>query len=371
MVKKICGMLIVFMLCYLNFGKSVVFAEEDRECVELPSVVKEYVTNNEDKLLWATEQVLYYNEVEIEDESLYFANAYIIGDLDADIQDEIYYIPVAAGERVVAVIAVIGSDGFYTHNISCDKVSVLNEMNYLTEACIFYKKSGVFYAENDKKVISSELLEIDVEGIFEGNVSRNVADYNSRKSEVLGRIKSMRKCTKPQLSDKQKESLKLKGTVTLRSPQGQYAYDMCWASSVATVVNTLRNNGAVVTGFEVCSRLGIGYNDGGTIYDASSALYYYNILYNEIRHRVLWRAELDDNINGGKPVLVTAVPNVDNPIMGHMVTIYGYENDEVFYWDSNLNNGSGGYASFAYSDSGEFFEYEGVSYSWQGSLSYE
>lgn len=32
-------------------------------------------------------------------------------------------------------------------------------------------------------------------------------------------------------------------SISLNNPQGQYSYGMCWASAVATVINTIRLSG--------------------------------------------------------------------------------------------------------------------------------
>lgn len=66
---------------------------------------------------------------------------------------------------------------------------------------------------------------------------------------------------------------------------GQYGYDMCWASAAATVINYKKT--ITVTPYEICNRLGIGYDDAGNIYDEQEALSLYGVSYGKIRFSML------------------------------------------------------------------------------------
>ena len=57
--------------------------------------------------------------------------------------------------------------------------------------------------------------------------------------------------------------------------QGQGKYGLCWAASVATIVNY--RNGTAYTAKNVADRMGIEYNTGGTLENASLALNLYGV----------------------------------------------------------------------------------------------
>lgn len=142
---------------------------------------------------------------------------------------------------------------------------------------------------------------------------------------------------------------------------------MCWASAAATIVNYLLNR--VVTGFEICNHLGIGYDTGGTIYDVADGINYYGLQYNRISNCKLGNDEVESNIDDGKPFVIVAY--YDDDYMGHDITGYGYYGTTIYYWDSNANNGSRGYGTFEYNQSGSCLVADGKVYSWVGTLSYE
>lgn len=303
-----------------------------------------------------------------------------------DIQYEVYYFPVIskADNQIVFKIGVIGTIYGYTYEVNCDLINELNQINYAENSdWIFYTVGDSVYAENSKKVV-----ELNSENGMATEASRSAVlgkhkeasqkerdfvnkRYSEKKKVLENKVIEFQKF-KPRewSSEEEKLNSKVGGLLTLRSPQGQYDYGMCWASVAATIINYMQVTSAVVTGFDVCSRLGIGYDDGGSIYDLADGLNYYNIVYGEIYTRAMDGNEIISNIDAGKPIALYAFGSVN--YIGHAVTIRGYSGNvtNVYIWDSYLNNGAGGYASFAFSNSGSCFTINGDPYAWTLSLAY-
>lgn len=157
-------------------------------------------------------------------------------------------------------------------------------------------------------------------------------------------------------------------SLDLHNPMGQYGYDMCWASSVATVINYKKT--ITVTPYEICDRMETGYNDTGNIYDEQDALNLYGVSYEKIRFAMLGWNEIKDNIDSGNPVIAN-LACVNPNYIGHAVTVYGYTSSKkIEYWDSYLNNGKGESKPITYSSAGNsFLEMKNHAYCWQTSLS--
>ena len=67
---------------------------------------------------------------------------------------------------------------------------------------------------------------------------------------------------------------------TLYNYKGQGNYGMCWAASVASIVNYIK--GSNISAATVCKKMNIGYNDGATPGQAQLALMKYGVDYNLI-----------------------------------------------------------------------------------------
>lgn len=304
--------------------------------------------------------------------SLGIAEPYIVYHCNADEQEKILYFPLIdkSKNKVVYLVEAIGVNGKYICNSLDHMVEALNDIRYLDNQCIVYLLNSDIYLETTSKIINvteyyspetSKYISVNDEKIMSRTFEEKKEDINER-FNILYDFKKYE-----WESEEEILNTKMYGTLILSNPQGQYQYNMCWASAVATVHNYLISK--VTNGFEVCTRMGIGYNDGATIYDTQDALAQYNIIYDEIRLSPLTWTELTGNINVSKPIIINGL---NSEGAGHAVTIYGYVDTRktVQVWNSFLNSGSGGYATFTY-DSGYFTNGDGVAYFWISSLSYQ
>lgn len=292
-------------------------------------------------------------------------------------QDKVYYYPLSdEQEKIVLVVEAIIIDGKVICNLSDDLVELLNVVQYKNEDTLIYHYEGNVYAETPEKTINAYYVYVEPD---ENKACLEMPDwdipYEEKKSIVNEAEKNMIEFSKPKFeSEEELLVTKMYGKLTLSHPKGQYGYAMCWASTVATIHNYYISS--VVTGFEICTRMGIGYNAGGNIYDEQDALALYNITYDRIRSSALTWDELKENIDEEKPFIINGVAASSSNLssyVGHAVTGYGYSGENyssrtVAIWNSNFNNGTGGYATFSYGEG--CFTDSGRVFYWASTLSY-
>lgn len=377
MKKIMCSMVLCFsiLICSSN-----IYAKDNTE----PDVMKDRTVvatdcvkeNFEDIIDVLMTDDIFVSRITDRD-ALDIGKPYIVYSTNTSNQEEIYYYPIVDENtnNVVYLIEAIGVNGTYSCNALDHMIEVLNEIDYVDEDCIVYCIGNELYFENSSKTINASLY-------YNGDCGE-ICEYTStdcdsflelpfkeKEKMVSERLQNL---TESELyewrAEEEKMRAKLYGSLTLTNPQGQYVYNICWASAVATVYNYLTDS--VVSGVEVCTRMGISLNLGGTVYDEQDALALYNINYSKIRKEPLSWSELKENIDGGKPAIANGFNSTGT---GHAVTICGYTGSSstsgyVTIWNSYLNDGQGGYATFKYGK-GYFTNGDGCNYNWETSLSY-
>lgn len=379
MKRKLQGILavlvcLVILLGNMAVGKVLAGDENSFKLKNVPNEVKDYVKDNFENFIYVAKDFQQYSTYQIDDESkLSIGDPYIVFRPN-EIQDEVYYYPIINKNegRILFIVGIIGTENGYTYEINDNMVNDLNKADYVNGNCVIYKYGDGIYVENRKEEIfngSYKDVVANQEDITFGNLS-----FENKVSKINEKVKELKKAS-PKIWKSEEELLesKLKGSLSLRIPMGQYGYNMCWASSVATIVNYIQTY-QTVTPFDVCNRMGIGFNTGGNVYDVNSALNAYNVYYGMIRSSSLGWYELKDNINGNKPICLGA-SNQNNPYApNHAVTIYGYSGtsgstNNVLIWDSALNSGNGGYNTFSYNGN-SFTSANGIAYVWDRTVSY-
>lgn len=366
----------MIMCLVLLFNSISVYAASEKNDVSgssaqyLSDAAQAYLTGNSAAIL---ETLLNNSEIfNIESSSIEnfsFGKPFIIY-LFAEKQDEIYYVPVVYNptQTIVAIVGLINTSKGFTFDIQDSYVSFLNKIDYMNTDAIVYEYGNSLYFETPTTVVKSNneetmpvLLDADAVEFINGS-------FEDRLSEVIAKPETFVVNSPQSVTEEQLKEIRLKGDLTLYHPMGQYSYNMCWASTVATIVNYL--NSAVVTGYEVCNRMGKGYNDGGTIYDMQDALSKYNIKYSKIRNSMLTWKELVSNIDNKKPIAIGA--STSNGASWHATTVYGYSGTStstyaVTMWNSNTAKGDGERQVFNYS--GGCYSMGGYTYYWQTTLS--
>ncbi len=367
--KRIMMVLVLcFMMLGIDYGIGMV-AEASNVQIAVPDEVQLYVEKNKDEIFTTVIEAWEIQDADIED--LEYGAFFVVYDGEEN-PDAVYYVPVEYQEEVIVVVAVLDTDQGLLYQCSEEYVPFLNGINYLNNPAIFYEKNGELYAETreDKMYCSSDIAI----GISEEQKDRKDdfigLSYNDKCEEINDWISNMEIIESVTVTDENSDlSMTFQKTLTLYYPMGQYGYGMCWAAASATVINYL--NGTGVYPFYLCNIMGIGYDDGGTVYDEQNALAKYGISYDYIRSSInnFSMTVVSNNIDAGYPLILNVI--TADGSSGHAVTIYGYTSTNyIYYWDPNLNDGSGGKTSASYSSLGSSFLMINKSYyGWHSSLS--
>lgn len=286
-------------------------------------------------------------------------------------QDKVYYYPISDENGAIQfMVEAIIMNGVAECNLSDNLVELINLVDY-KNGMIVYKDEGTIYVETPTTSLNAYYYyNVPQERMLYSEESKWDADYTEKKAVIEKAETNMVEYSPIKIDNETTYSnMRIGGDLSLTNPMGQYGYGMCWASCVATVHNYLRST--IITGFEVCTRMGIGYDEGASIYDEQDALAIYNIDYDSLRWSALTWSQLKENIDAEKPIIANGALTEE---IGHAVTIYGYSgistsDSNVKIWNPNANNGSGGYSTFKFS-SGCFAD-EGSVYSWCSTLSYQ
>lgn len=343
------------------------------QMISVPTEAKNYFDENYEKFIQVAVEFQEYNSYRISDVgSLTICNPYIILMLDQTKQDEIYYYPIADKntEQILFVIGIIGTVNGYTYEVNENLVDLLNKADYVHNLCIVYKNQGEISVQNENQEIfrseqqfaSSERAIIQQEKSYiEINFTEKIKLLNERANDLV------KFSPVEWASEEEQHNAILKGSLTLYVPVGQYSYGMCWASTAATIINYVQKKS--VSGMEICTVLGIGFNDGGTLLNLGDALSRYGVSYGIAYYSLSW-AGLTKNIDASKPIAIAGYTG-GGTIIGHAVTIYGYGSSSVaYFWDPAMNNGNGGYNNFVVGTTNKIFTSNGTTYEWTGTVSY-
>lgn len=278
------------------------------------------------------------------EKEIQLGNPYIVYSF-SEYQDEVYYYPLIADGGIAAVLGVIGTDWGYTYEISYDYglIELLDEMDYLNNDCIFYTVDGELYYESENGVSEEPVIPVlySAEQMPDADELAFAAmSFEEKQCVVTDKLDYFRYVDTQSFNGNESDNMKYGAmkAITLRKPQSQYAHNMCWACVVATIVNTL--NWTSYTGYDVCNRMGIGFDTGAEIEEIKTALSYYGVDYKKTADALGWD-KIKQNIDAGYPIAMIMVPYYATPgINGHSVTLYGYDssNHYIKIWNSQSWN---------------------------------
>lgn len=139
----------------------------------------------------------------------------------------------------------------------------------------------------------------------------------------------------------------------------QGKYNLCWAASVATIVNYKKNKN--ITAKDVANKMKVGYNDCAGLETTNDALKSYGVNYKIINDK-LSTSQIKKKINeNNRPFIMALAAGKD----GHMITCYSYKVSsgkmKIGCWDSN-----GVKRTFKYSDK---VVIDGYTYKWHATIS--
>ena len=326
----------------------------------IPVSVSEFIYGN----FSAIEDVVRsrFADVSLEKE-IQLGNPYIVYNF-SEYQDEVYYYPLIVDGKIAAVLGVIGTDWGYTYEISYDYglIELLEEMDYLNNDCIFYTMDGELYYESENGVNAEPVITMGYSTVQMPDADElafAAMSFEEKQSVVTDKLDYFRYVDTQSFNGNELDDMKYGAmkAITLRKPQSQYAYNMCWACVVATIVNTL--NWISYTGYDVCNRMGIGFNTGAEIEEIRTALSYYGINYKKTADALGWD-KIKQNIDAGYPIAMIMNPYyATSDSIGHSITLYGYnqtsKNKYIEIWNSqsefSLDTSKDGYSDeFNYSN---------------------
>ena len=323
------------------------------------------IKNNYDDILSiADESLMELGLKNLEVNQLKVEKPYIIYSFDSKC-NEIYYYPVSdcLSDKIVFCIQVIDNNGEWSYDIGTEYVEILNKLQYKSHNYIFYTYENKIFVDDGNELYNldgsyverkkSYLLKMNmnkkidyiIKGINikndtnSGNISCEIADKATYTPEFLNTASNVVVCG-------------------LSNQQGQGKYGLCWAASVATIVNY--RNGTAYTAKNVADRMGIEYNTGGTLENASLALNLYGVMYKAIYNQISWTL-VKKNIDQKRPIYVAATSSGN----GHAVACFGYKvNNQkkyVYFW----NPGTQSTSIVLYKTAGTTFSYNNSVWTWK------
>lgn len=276
------------------------------------------------------------------EKEIQLGNPYIVYNF-SEYQDEVYYYPLTADSKIEAVLGIIGTDWGYTYEISydCGLIELLDKMDYLNNDCIFYTVDGELYYESENGVSDEPgiLVLYSAEQMPDADELAFAAmSFEEKQQKITDKLVSFKYVDTQSFDVNKTDSMKYGAmkTITLRNKRSQYNYGMCWACVVATIVNTL--NWTAYTGYDVCNRMGIGYDTGAGTDEIKTALSYYGVDYKKTSSKLPWNSVVK-NIDAGYPIAMIMDPYPSGST-GHSVTLYGYDKstETIRIWNSQIEN---------------------------------
>lgn len=149
---------------------------------------------------------------------------------------------------------------------------------------------------------------------------------------------------------------------SLYNKKGQGNLPICWAASVATIVNYRK--GSNVSAKNVCNKMGTGYK-GATIDTKLDALHEYGLTaYKKQTSNMSWKTIIK-NVDNKRPIAMSAFSGA----AGHAVTLVGYRFRNGTKYIVLWNSGNEKMQTVTYPSSGKLtFSYNNDTWVWTQSL---
>ncbi|MCR5678313.1 MAG: hypothetical protein K6G13_09820 [Agathobacter sp.] len=341
----------------------------------IPESAKQYAEENYEDVLSVSKEFEDTGEIESVDDC-YLDSSFIIVNLFGNTEPA-YYFPVLEDEKVVFVVAVIETGDGYT--ISGDDVYVdwLNEIDYVSDKSLIFaicddyiitKGTSDFYTYDD----AAPLLEKEQEAIerFEKEEYRETVEYVA--NELLSLDENGSEVGKQTIKEGYTPSFAvndMEGGHGTRICQlngysvSQNGRNMCWAASVATIVNYRK--GTRYSAYSVCDLMNISYDQGATITQKKVALKKFGISY-AMTDGVLAIGRVKCNIDNKYPIAMSCYSEEG----AHAVTLYGYSCRVGGDYIVIRNPQKDTQITVKYNSGNVYFTSYGTKWKWRRTLSY-
>lgn len=342
----------------------------------IPDEANRYVDANYQYILDVVEDNLYLFDLQSSQmKNIYIGEPYVIYNINNDCDNEIYYYPVVdkSKDEIILIINLIGTTDGWSMSIDQNFVEQLNKIDYLDNSYIIYSNDESTIAENDDESVMIEGSKNTEMKIYEKKShSQKIKNIqNSFKNNEKVNTKNVKNGFEESVNASRGYSVNTSTNkvCTLYNSKGQGNYPICWAASVATIVNYV--NGKNISAKNVCNAMDTGYI-AQNISMKQKALKHYGIEY-VIKNAQLSWSTVKSNINKKYPIAASLFTEAGE---GHAVTIMGYREvtgsrNPRYYltlWNSGLNEGKGGTQVVCYNINGTSVAYANKAFVWTASL---
>ncbi len=304
-------------------------------------------------------------------------NPFIIYSLSDSNQSEIYYYPIIDNRdnKVVITVDVLKMADTWTYSIGTEYVEYLNKINYTNSEYIFYSYDDYIYSDDGNK--STVLYGDGNETGKEKVKAFQQLDCSKKVEAISHRISTFEQKKNNDLQPNNAFERRMTYTPTmtgntcqLYNPVGQGNYGLCWAASVATIVNYRK--GTNLTAMNVADAEGVGYNEGGTLTNATNCLHRYGLTdYSAVNRTLTWSQLYDNIMKYSKPFYMACY--YDFTQSGHAVICLGCKeyspNQYMIIWNPGNDNGNGGATMLKYYPNATAFAYANKTWVWYDTVS--
>lgn len=385
MNKRVLKLLSWFITCSLfvaSMPQSILYASDVSGCQE--TYVNEQVAEDITELI--PEQATLYVESELDSIMLmvrhwaealnidkdklgevYVGDPYFICDLDTSESNEIYFYPIinSGNDQIVCVVSLLGTVDGWTYSVDTEMVELLEDVDYTENQTIFYESDDCIFADNYESVESLDHIgNAECENFSEKTFDEKVdviheKMLNVQKVDTDVQVESNLEAYTPGYTKNAKANV-----LTLYNPQSQGTLPICWAASVATIVNYIK--GKKISAKAVCRREKTGYV-GANIDTKQKALKDYGVRYSKNRDYQIGWTTIKSNIDAKKPIAVSSFTSDGK--RAHAVTAYAYVTAGTTKYVAIWNSGSNSVQTFKYQKSGSCYSYNNATFFWKATLS--
>lgn len=353
-------MLIIVMLLLVGMSSVYADAKKYNEFYNELEYAKEHYKNATLSML---QNDAIDDKVSIDEISL--GNPFRIFKVDSLVQNDVTYFPIINNKEsnIILYMAVINTEEGYTHSVSTEYVDEFNELERDLSKYIFYATDEGVCADDGKeqKVVLGKLdskLESFARMSYVEKHLRvgNALIRNCNKERPKG--KDFRYMYTPSFSVDTSSSKICSMNNKLK---GQGNYNLCWAATVASIVNYRK--GTNWSAYDVANLMGISFNSGASLQESYDALKKFGLTkYLKIKDEgsslLTWNA-YKNNINSKFPVWFGTYSSYLGGY--HALTGYGYSiaagEKYLIMWNSGENGGNGVTITVPYSASGFCYMY--------------
>lgn len=317
--------------------------------ISVPSDAQQFAEDNYYNLIMAGQEDYSFS---ISDKNkLNLESPFVIYDKNETIWDEVYYYPISYKDNIILVMSVINTTEGWTLSASQELIKQLNNLEYQKNSV------NVFYRDNDNQI--KQLESNDVSNAI-NNHTINMQPIDIAEVKKESNSCNIKEGYTPSYSFNLTTGSDIGQILKLYNRQGQGNLDICWAASVATIVNYLQ--GKNLSAKKVCDDNGYKYV-GHDISVKSKALKYYGIHYSIQTSALSWKTVIK-NIENKQPIAMSTFSNGS----GHAVTLIGYRfrngNKYIVLW----NSGNEEIQTVLYKEENTVYQYNNKAWTWTKSL---